>query len=241
MSVVTTLMLHVDRLEDGVTLDRLNAWFAERRPTRLLDNTDADAAWGGGKAPQVRVDAGAFNFFPTDEFMAYLGTLPWEYPESVQLFVNEERDARFAVHLLAADRTWRQLCDGAPPDPPALFASVAGRDRVYRCSSSPRSRSLSARRSSHGRRDRLQLVGTEVAADAEAAVRAGSDVRADTSLVQCEHAVVAVVAAINRCDLDAGAVLGRVVVPPAVAGAVGVQAHARPGAGRDGAHGLNYP
>ena len=112
MSVVTTLLLHSDRLEDGVTLDLLNAWFAERRPTRLVDNTDADAAWGGGKAPQVRAYAGAFNFFLTDKFMAHLASLPWEYPESVQLFVNEERDTRFAVYVLAADRTWRQLCDG---------------------------------------------------------------------------------------------------------------------------------
>ena len=44
--------------------------------------------------------------------MAHLATLPWAYPESVQLFVNDEDDTRFAVYLLTADRVWRQLCDG---------------------------------------------------------------------------------------------------------------------------------
>jgi len=112
MSVVTTLMLHIDHIEEGVTLDTINRWFAERRSSWLFDNTDADDAWGGGKAPQVTVYAGAFNFFPTDEFLAYLAALPWEYPESVQLFVNEEHDTRFAIYLLTADRSWRQLCDG---------------------------------------------------------------------------------------------------------------------------------
>ena len=116
MSVVTTLMLHVDHIEDGVTLEMLNRWLTERRSAPLVDNTDADAAWGGGKAPQVMVFAGAFNFFHAEDFMAYLATLPWQYPESVQLFVTEEHDTRFAIYLLTADRAWRQLCDaGGPP------------------------------------------------------------------------------------------------------------------------------
>jgi hypothetical protein len=112
MSVVTTLMLHVALIEDGVTLDDLNRWFDGQRVGLLLDNTDADGAWGGGKAPQVTVYAGAFNFLHTDELMAHLAALPWAYPDSVQLFVNEEEEYRFAVYLLADDRTWRQLCDG---------------------------------------------------------------------------------------------------------------------------------
>jgi hypothetical protein len=49
MSVVTTLMLHVDHIEDGVTLEMLNRWPADRGSAPLVDNTDADAAWGGGK------------------------------------------------------------------------------------------------------------------------------------------------------------------------------------------------
>jgi hypothetical protein len=64
----------------------------------------------------VTVYAGAFNFFHAEDFMAYLATLPWHYPESVQLFVNQEHDTRFAIYLLKADRTWHQLCDagGSP-------------------------------------------------------------------------------------------------------------------------------
>ena len=115
MSVVTTLMVHVDHVEDGVTLEMLNRWLAEQQAPPLFDNTDADAAWGGGKMPQVRVYAGAFNFFHTEDVMAHLATLPWEYPESVQLFVNEEHDIRFAICLLTADWTWRQLCDACRP------------------------------------------------------------------------------------------------------------------------------
>src|SRR5215213_4719072 len=106
MSVVTSLMLHVDFVEDRVTLEMLNRWLGEQRYLPLSDNTDADAAWGGGKAPQVRVYSGAYNFFITEKFMAHLASLPWEYPDSVQLFVNGEHDNRFAVYLLMPDRSW---------------------------------------------------------------------------------------------------------------------------------------
>jgi hypothetical protein len=108
-------MLHVDFVEDSVTLDELNRWLAEQRYLPLLDNTDADAAWGGGKAPQVRVFSGAYNFFPTEKLMVYLASLPWEYPDSVQLFINEEHDTRFAIYLLMPDRSWHQLCDANGP------------------------------------------------------------------------------------------------------------------------------
>ena len=115
MSVVTTVMLHVDTVEDGVTLDAINRWFAEQRVGLLMDNTNADGVWGGGKAPQVRVYAGAFNYLHAEEMMAYLTALPWEIPESVQLLVNGEHDTRFAVYVLEADRGWRQLCDAGGP------------------------------------------------------------------------------------------------------------------------------
>jgi|RhiMetdeSRZDD1v2_1073273.scaffolds.fasta_scaffold421371_2 hypothetical protein len=115
MSFVTTLMLHVDFIEESVTLEMLNGWFADLNSGSLLDNTDVFEAWGGGKAPQAKVYAGAFNYFHIEEFMEHLATLPWSHPESVQLFVNDEHDTRFAIYLLTADRTWRQLCDGGGP------------------------------------------------------------------------------------------------------------------------------
>ena len=115
MSVVTTLMLHVDFVEYRVTLDMLNRWLAEQRYLPLTENTEVDAAWGGGKRPQVQVFSGAYNVFPTERFMAYLASLSWEYPDSVQLFVNEDQDKRFAVYLLMPDRSWHQLCDANGP------------------------------------------------------------------------------------------------------------------------------
>ena len=39
-------MLHVDFVEDGVTLELMNRWFADQQTVPLFDNTDAEAAWG---------------------------------------------------------------------------------------------------------------------------------------------------------------------------------------------------
>ena len=116
MSVVNAVMLHVDLVEDGVPLDQINRWFAEQRGSLPVDHTDADAAWGGGKATRVRIYAGALNFLRTDELIAFQAALPWEFPESVQLLVSGEHDGRFAACLLDSDRTWQRLGSAGGPD-----------------------------------------------------------------------------------------------------------------------------
>lgn len=127
MSVVTTIMLHVGTLEDygdhgegGVTRDVVNAWLQARSPGYWLQPLDEAPIeyWGGSKAPQVNLWAGAFNVFGVDEesFLAFLAGLRWAYPRDVQLFVRHEDDDRMHVLMLGADRHWVELVDGGAVD-----------------------------------------------------------------------------------------------------------------------------
>ena len=45
---------------------------------------------GGSKHPQVDVFGGGFNYFPNDEFAAFVLSLPWQCQENVALLVNPE-------------------------------------------------------------------------------------------------------------------------------------------------------
>src|SRR4051812_19535933 len=80
-------------------------------------------------------------------------------------------------------------------------------------------------------RDRLELVGPKVPAEAEPTIRLRRR-RSTAALVQREHAVIAGLA--NSGNLDPDAILGRVVGPVTVSRAVGVQAYPRPGICGDG-------
>ena len=52
---------------------------------------------GGTKALQAEVYMGAFNYLPVGEFIALVKTLPWEYPEDIRLFMQEEQEYSFRV------------------------------------------------------------------------------------------------------------------------------------------------
>ncbi len=126
MSVVTTVMLHVGTLEDygdhgegGVTREMVNDWLRDKSPGFWLQPLDQAPIeyWGGSKAPQVDIWAGAFNGFGwcEEDFLAFLAGLGWAYPREVQLFIRHEDDERMHVLMLGKDRAWVELCDGGTP------------------------------------------------------------------------------------------------------------------------------
>lgn len=75
--------------EDGevVLFEKINKWLAEKGPFKLCR---VESNFGGGKHPQMFVAGGGFNYFPEDEFAAFVLGLPWHNPESVVLVMQPE-------------------------------------------------------------------------------------------------------------------------------------------------------
>lgn len=102
MSDVTNILLSFDICEeeddpgdvmgetsDYTMLTQINAWLA---PRYGAFGVDADWIAGGTKHLEAPLYIAAFNHFDLDAFCAFLRTLPWLYPQHVQLFVQEEND-----------------------------------------------------------------------------------------------------------------------------------------------------
>ena len=71
-----------------VLFEEINKWLGSRgRLTRVEDS------FGGSKHPQMYVAGGGFNYFPEDEFAAFVMALPWEEPENVVLIIEPENGA----------------------------------------------------------------------------------------------------------------------------------------------------
>ena len=96
MSWVSGVVLVCDDLVDGngysEPLPVLNRWLDENYGKGMPCAHLADVAGhvGGNKHPQCLVLAGGFNYFPEDEFAAFVLSLPWERPECVTLVVRPE-------------------------------------------------------------------------------------------------------------------------------------------------------
>ncbi|WP_346927121.1 hypothetical protein [uncultured Arthrobacter sp.] len=112
MSVVTNVVIHYDTLEPNELPHAIASWFEERH-SGISSITDggARAFWGGEKNPECDLLAGAFNYLELDEMLAYLAALPWEYPQSAQVWVKEQSDARFQLWLHDGTR-FNRIIDG---------------------------------------------------------------------------------------------------------------------------------
>jgi hypothetical protein len=64
---------------------------------RLDDNYDA---YGGSKAMETQVFAAAFNYFPHEDFLSAVASIPWAYPEHVQLIAMGQEDDRWHIYHL---------------------------------------------------------------------------------------------------------------------------------------------
>lgn len=98
MSVVSGITLQISCAEDYVEqnegpddvplVNQINEWLSARQDFWHL--TSVEEHFCCGKHPQVLVYGGGFNYFPEEEFAAFVMSLPWRYPENVVLLVNPE-------------------------------------------------------------------------------------------------------------------------------------------------------
>lgn len=107
MSVVTTILIDCSINEHGMH-QRLNAIFGS-----VARNDSVEAAFAGTKFPQVKLYDGAYNYLNLEGALAQLAALPWERPNEVQLFINQEEDCGFGVWRLRNGRFVEVL---PPPD-----------------------------------------------------------------------------------------------------------------------------
>lgn len=97
MSVVSGIILQVHCLDDREDPDpgkevwsRIDEWLA-KHPSGpfdpLVDVTDHLVVH---KHPQIYVCGGGYNYFPEEEFAAFVIGLPWERPDRVVLVIQPE-------------------------------------------------------------------------------------------------------------------------------------------------------
>jgi len=106
MSNVTQILLtfgYEDHYEDDEDtwqyplLDTINAWLVAQGHGQF--STDMQAVIRSEKAFTKPLYAGAFHAFDLAAFLAFLGALPWQEPQFVQLLVKAQYtdDARFVL------------------------------------------------------------------------------------------------------------------------------------------------
>ena len=101
MSYVTNIIVHCSICDSGQAA-LLEPFCKGSRPQSLKIITDGDAGrwWGGDKNPEVELYAAAFNYLPWPDFVARIEGLAWQYPEDVQVLVQDQNDSRLSVFEL---------------------------------------------------------------------------------------------------------------------------------------------
>lgn len=95
MSHVTDVVLFCSLLDkENGTIEQINQWLQEKENINL---NELDCHAGGNKCMQASVWGGAFNYFNIQEFTDYLLTLPWEFPDNVQVMIQDEHDEQFTL------------------------------------------------------------------------------------------------------------------------------------------------
>ena len=104
MSRVTNLLMSFNAVEQPSKVDDVNLFFTKSGYERGLISIEDDSLpprWYGGNKPfEVEVLVGAFNFLEIDRFITYLQSLAWANRDSVQLFVQEQEEAKFRIITL---------------------------------------------------------------------------------------------------------------------------------------------
>lgn len=98
MSTVTNVVLSFSIVEsiggtDDDVLKRINEFFGDNNKPGFVKLPLTST--GGSKAMERPTFVSAFNYFALEPFLAHLKSLPWERPESVQLFVCGQDDDHY--------------------------------------------------------------------------------------------------------------------------------------------------
>ncbi len=109
MSWVTGVILKIGGWEDNEQrMSEINAFLETRYPKGFVgvDNPSLPDKWyGGDKYLEDGLYIGSFNYFPLQQFLKYLQSLPWQEPELVQVLVQEQEDQGFRIISIAPDST----------------------------------------------------------------------------------------------------------------------------------------
>jgi hypothetical protein len=114
MSLVSTVIVVMPTLDDAVYPTVLGTDMREVSDTCsgglfMPCGTDDDGPhhgdWGGTKAPQVSLAAGAFNYLGHADLLRWLAGLPWKYPAELQVLISGEHDDGFTTWTLVPPYT----------------------------------------------------------------------------------------------------------------------------------------
>jgi hypothetical protein len=76
-----------DEDNNSALAGKINNWLRERKfgPLKRVDHES-----GGSKHPQRGMFVGGYNYFPDEEFAAFLTAMEWECPEDFMLYLAQE-------------------------------------------------------------------------------------------------------------------------------------------------------
>jgi len=104
MSQVTNLILTFSIGEDeDRCINAVNSYEYRNLKMNLVSvdfNKDLEKGttwYGGTKFMEARIYLGAFNYLDIQDFRNYLKTIAWQYPDLVQLIVQEQDDDKFKI------------------------------------------------------------------------------------------------------------------------------------------------
>lgn len=97
MSLVTNCILSFSILDDTEErMKEVNSFF-DCKPLVSCDESLCRGWYGGTKMLETPIYIGAFNYLPRYDFLNHISTIDWEYPEDVQLLLQEQDYNCFAV------------------------------------------------------------------------------------------------------------------------------------------------
>ena len=106
MSWVTDVLLCLnleERLDDEGSftasckpLEEINSWLSENQLGTLAELSIHMET--GGKAVQAFVYGGSFNHLDMEKFKGFVFSRHWQFPEAVQLLLNDEQDVCFKLY-----------------------------------------------------------------------------------------------------------------------------------------------
>jgi hypothetical protein len=130
MSWVANVMISVD-MDDNENAEALSEWLRTEAPLRssperrgagylrLLTSAE-DSRWGGWKAPECEVWAGALNHADLDAVRQRFFEMPWREPNAAQLFVMDQEEGFFRLWMIRGAEL-RQFAPLVPSEDDEVF------------------------------------------------------------------------------------------------------------------------
>ena len=127
MSWVANVLLSVAVQEDRELVDAFDRWLREDAPWNgpsvppgssgvgyLRNLAQSPDAWGGWKAPEASLFAGATNHADVDAIVARFAAIPWRHPNVAQLFIKDQEQEFFRLWMIVSGEP-SQLTPRPPP------------------------------------------------------------------------------------------------------------------------------